>query len=322
MNQPAFRTLRPMLETIVINRKVERLKTERRELIEQIYTDYQKQLDPPVWQFLPPACLARDAEGFQDFLNAEFTLRGDLSTAYAMSIFPAFVESWTKTQQELIAGLLPDRDRGPDAPPETFAEKMERLELAQTVVVCSDCRFKAQQGRALVGWDAICRHMRTLVGGNMHPCAAYEIEEHATATAIALVTCVGLDPATTTGEEMTRRDDRFMCGNCHSHTSRGVTGLNVYTWLECVCVVLCFPILNKASISPADCFGCPDYTYSRDPPAGTGNARVAGVAPADAHRDAVRPRARVPPPSSGVRDLGVQPVRRALLGAREAAGGC
>ncbi|KAF5331110.1 hypothetical protein D9619_005952 [Psilocybe cf. subviscida] len=243
----AFRNIRPMLETIVINRKVERLKTERRELIEQIYTDFQKQMKPPAWQFLPPACLAKDAEGFQDFLNAEFTVRGELEIKEAMSIFPAFVDSWTKTQKELIVGLLPDTNPNtnpdadsdaeadvPEAQIQSFEDKLKRLELAQTVIVCSDCRFKAQQGRALVGWDAVCRHMRTLVGGNMHPCAAYELEPHATATAVALVTCVGLDPATTTGEEMTRRDDRFMCGNCHLSTSRGVTGLNVYTWLECI----------------------------------------------------------------------------------------
>ncbi|KIM48829.1 hypothetical protein M413DRAFT_438003 [Hebeloma cylindrosporum] len=212
LNPRAFRKIRPRLEEFVNNRKVARLKLERQNLLESIYRDYQKSLDPDRWQYLPPSKLVESIEGFSDFLQAPYDKRGDMAPSYAVSLFPAFIADWTRTQQEAVVSLFPSTV--PDQ------AKLEKLELATSVFTCVDCRYKIRDGRILLGWNNICRHR--------------QFNQLASAAAESLVRCVGLDPATTTIEQMNLRDDRFLCSNCTSEPSRGVIGLKVYNWVECL----------------------------------------------------------------------------------------
>ena len=151
-----------------------------------------------------------------------------------MSIFPNSVITWTETQKERIAALVkPTSTESPND--ESFESQMQRLELATSIMTCDDCKYKGTRGLTLVGWENIFRHICLEASPYYSPCQAIHLDESACAAATSLVSCLGLDPKTATIKDMDERDARFLCGNCTSETtSRGITGLNVYTWMECV----------------------------------------------------------------------------------------
>jgi hypothetical protein len=101
-------------------------------------------------------------------------------------------------------------------------------------VTCRDCNDASHSGHTLLGWKSICRHLRSS-NGRLANCQKYELNQHLVAAATSLISCVGLDPSTATGDDMDRRDDRFMCGNCMPEYHRGCRIMRVYTWMECVC---------------------------------------------------------------------------------------
>lgn len=242
----AFREIRPRLEERVISRKIDRLKQERRKLLESLYMDYQQTLEPDSWQYLPPSTFVTTITGFSDFLNAKYDTRGDVALEYAMTLFPDPITVWTKAQKERIADLVrPSSVKSSDE--EALESKMQHLELATSIMRCEDCKFRSTRGLALVGWENILRHICLEVGPQYNSCQAIEVDEGACAAAASLVCCLGLDPKTTTIKDMDERDARFLCGNCISETSRGITGLKVYTWMECVRIFS--PSILKASIS-------------------------------------------------------------------------
>lgn len=229
----AFRQIKPIIEELVKEVKNSRIKTERRKLLKGIYQDYLKARPPGGWQYLPDADTGRilELEGFKEFLETPFDKRGDISPAYAVTFFPDFIDNWVKEHQENIVCILPDLE---DAE-ETFEAKVQRLELATSVVSCRDCNDSSHSGLVLVGWKNICRHLRSTSHGYPDNCQTYEVNHHAVAAAASLVSCVGLDPLTTTVDDMNRRDDRFMCRSCLPEYHRGRRFMRVYTWLECVC---------------------------------------------------------------------------------------
>jgi len=232
----AFRQIKPIIESLVKEVKITRIETERRKLLKGIYQDYLKARPPGEWQYLPEPDTRRilEIEGFKEFLEAPFDERGDIFPGYAVAFFPDFIDNWVKGHQEEIVGILPDLE---DAE-ETFEAKVQRLELATSVVTCRDCNDSSHLGLVLVGWKNICRHLRSTSHGYPDNCQTYEVNHHAVAAAASLVSCVGLDPLTTTMDDMNRRDDRFMCGTCLPEDYRGRRFMRVYTWLECVCYFL------------------------------------------------------------------------------------
>lgn len=229
---PAFRMIRPRLELLITAFKIERIETARRKLLKGIYKDYLKSLPPDEWQYLPhvDARYILDIEPFQEFLQAPYDKRGDMAPGYAASLFPESTDKWAKARREEIVSLLPTLEGAS----ETFEVKAQRLELATSVVTCRDCIDISHHGFALVGWKNIRRHQRSAFNGSPDKCRTYVISRSAIAAATALVFCVGLDPLTTTADDMIRRDDRFICGNCLPDTHRGRKFMRVYTWLECV----------------------------------------------------------------------------------------
>jgi hypothetical protein len=204
-------------------------------LLEILYTTYQKTLvAPDSWQYHPPLTFATTIAEFAAFLNAKYDTRGDLDPVYAMTVFPSSVITWTQAQRERIAALVKPSSTE-SLGEEAFESKMQRLELATSVMRCDDCKDRSTRGFALVGWENIFRHICLEAQPHYYnPCQAIRLDEGACAAAASLVSCLGLDPKTTTFKEMDERDARFFCGNCMSETSRGITGLSVYTWMECV----------------------------------------------------------------------------------------
>ncbi|KAF8163500.1 hypothetical protein B0H34DRAFT_325856 [Crassisporium funariophilum] len=228
----AFRKVRPRLEEAVVKRKVERLKVERQMLLESLYNDWRKTVDPDEWQYHPPPVLVNTIAGFSEFLNADYKSRGDVTPAYAATLFPDFVESWTSRQRDKIVQLLPAL---PDVTDEDLDSKLRRMELVTSVFSCHDCRYREACGWALIGWKNICQHRCIQPFGRYFlSCKKIVFEENLSAAAASLVSCLGLDPRTTTLEDMAGRDARFLCGNCTSERSNGVTGLKAYRWMECI----------------------------------------------------------------------------------------
>jgi hypothetical protein len=255
----AFRNIRPKIEGLVKSRKETRIKGERQSLLEGIYRDYLKTLRPEKWQYLPQARCVKDIDAFKEFLNAPCQKRGDLIPGQAVEFFPEFHKQWTRKQREATVTFFPTLV----GVEESFEAKVQRLELVTTVVTCSDCKYKCHSGHALIGWKNICRHRRSIVPGYVDPCATYAGLDNATAAAASIVSCVGLDPSTTTVSDMNARNDRFMCGNCMPSPYRGLRCLKVYTWLECVrsssWYFLCYA--EKKSINRTI-----DPAHSRDDP--------------------------------------------------------
>lgn len=188
---------------------------------------------PDSWQYHPPVTFTTTIADFSDFLNAKYDTRGDLDPIYAMTVFHPSVIAWTQAQRERIAALVEPLS-AESLDEEAFESKMQRLDLATTIMRCDDCKDRSTRGLALVGWENIFRHICLEANPYCNPCQSICLDEGACAAATSLVSCLGLDPKTTTFKEMDERDARFLCGNCLSETSRGITGLMVYTWTECV----------------------------------------------------------------------------------------
>ena len=208
-------------------------------LLESLYTTYQKTLvEPHSWQYHPPLSFVTMIPEFSDFLNTKYDTRGDVDSTYAMTVFPSSIITWIQAQGERIAAHV-KLSSLESLVEETFF-KMPRLDLATSIMRCDDCKDRSTRGLVLVGSENILRHICLEADPYFNPCQAIRFDDGACAAAASLVSCLGLDPKTTTSKEMDERDARFLCGNCTSETSRGITGLKVYTWLECVRIF--FPI--------------------------------------------------------------------------------
>ena len=191
----------------------------------QIYRDYLKTRSPDEWLYLPDIHVQSilDTKLFKKLLGPPFDDSVDITPGIVVPFLPELVENWIKARQENFAEMLP---KDPD---EIWEVRVQRLELVTSVATCRTCADSSR--RPLVGWKSICRHQLN----SMENCRKYVISDHAVAAATSLVSCVGLDPLTTTVDDMNCRNDRFMCGNCSPEVHRGRLSRRVYTWLECVC---------------------------------------------------------------------------------------
>ena len=189
-------------------------------------------MEPDSWQYHPPLIFVTTITEFAEFLNAKYDTRGEVNSTFAMSVFPSSVITWIQAQGERIAAHV--KLSSSESLVEEAFFKMPRLDLATSIMICDDCKDRSTRGLALVGSENILRHICLEVNHYYKPCQAIRLDEGACAAAASLVSCLGLDPKTTTFKEMDERDARFLCGNCVSETSRGITGMKVYTWMECV----------------------------------------------------------------------------------------
>ncbi|KAF8168470.1 hypothetical protein B0H34DRAFT_793070 [Crassisporium funariophilum] len=226
----AFRKVRPEMEQAVVQLKVGRLKVERQTLLETLYHDWRKTSDPNDWQYHPQANLVKTIAGFSDFLKAEYKSRGDVTPGYAATLFPDFVKSWMRDQRDKSIQLLPAL---PNVTDEDFDSKLCRMELVTSVFSCLTCESEFKYGFALIGWKSIIQHKCMPRSGAWY-CERIGFTERVSAAAASLVSCLGLDPRTTTAEDMARTDPRFLCGNCTPERSKGVMGLKAYRWAECI----------------------------------------------------------------------------------------
>jgi len=219
-----FREIKPRTEVILRKCRNDRIKAERQRRLWDIYRDYLKARSPDEWPHLPDVKVRSflDAGYFKKLLEPPFDESVDITPGNVLPVLPGFIEKWIKTRQDKFADLLPNDSN------ETLEARVQRLELVTSVMTCGTCAFSSRL--PLIGWKSICRHQLNCG----ESCRSYVISQNAVASATSLVSCVGLDPLTTTVDDMDCRNDRFMCGNCSPEVYRGRLSRRVYTWLECV----------------------------------------------------------------------------------------
>lgn len=206
-----------------------RLKVARDCEVRCLCDDYRVNLAPRDWLRCPPTDELINAPQFQTYISQDIDYAMKFPENDAHEIIRRTANDWIKTHRSGIAKLCHDYDEDPvggEADPT----------LAKQVLICSRCKFLDERwhtGAALCGWDQCVTHM-CHPKSNRH--LSFEFSTRGRDVVIALMKGLGLDPNTTTAQQMDELDLRFFCENCpHSAAHRkGVHGKKAYTWIECV----------------------------------------------------------------------------------------
>ncbi|KAF5315850.1 hypothetical protein D9611_005055 [Ephemerocybe angulata] len=248
------------LITKIEGHKRERMKRERRTVVDQFYLDYKRTLKPEEWAFLPPSDVVAYDDHFSEFINQDTLDKGeDLKLEPAKERLPTLISDWLFNRQKELYENLPGVTMPPEEVEFTEAELEglsqeeiekkteevrkdkkvalkvamdERMKRATAVFSCTSCKAGRHSGLAVIGWDSACVHMCGSYSHYFH--MGWEFCSVGYAAAASLVRQLGLDPDTATPEEVDALDARFFCGNCPVKTHKKVQGRKAYTWRECV----------------------------------------------------------------------------------------
>jgi hypothetical protein len=147
------------------------------------------------------------------------------------------------------------------------------LELATSVFSCPPCEAEAKapsEASALVGWNELKNHLYCTTSkekisattsqdkkGKSRLEIPLRADKGGTKDATSLLKMLGLDPSTTTAEQLDVLDPRFLCLCCPREVSKGVKGRKAMGWRESVRRFLelvlyysrlCFPARPFASL--------------------------------------------------------------------------
>jgi len=233
-----YRKIKPDLEIIVNAQKRKRLVLERKDVVKSCYTKYSKTLKPEQWTSIMPLHEVFKDTLFNDFISSEADVIGDISKKDALARFPQLTLEFMDTQVNRLASLLPEGTDHSVASTDCYA----RLNLATSVFECRICQFSHISGVALCGWTNICSHINQISPESSFPHLRLEFNSVGYATSLSLIRSLGLDPGTTTPEQLDQIDARFFCGTCPILSMRGVRGRKAYTWTECVGFLAIFVI--------------------------------------------------------------------------------
>ncbi|EDR15994.1 uncharacterized protein LACBIDRAFT_291826 [Laccaria bicolor S238N-H82] len=231
LTRKVYRKIKPDLERMVNQQKRKRLVLERKRQVKLCYTEYSKTLKSEQWTSIMPLHEVFKDAFFNNFVSSEADVVGDISKKDALALFPQLTLKFMDSQVNRLASLLPE---GTDY----FVPSMDcysRLNLATSVFGCRLCQFGHISGVALCGWTNICSHINQKSRKYASfPHLKIEFNPDDCATSASLIRSLGLDPATTTQEQLDLIDARFFCGSCPILSMRGVRGRKAYTWTECV----------------------------------------------------------------------------------------
>lgn len=239
----AFQKLRPELEEYLLHRMKIRIQAQQKEKIQSLYEDYQMKLNPSTWLCLPPAYMAPHDEGFKDLFDTMSDVKDSMALEELSSLFDKFVVNWTRFQQSRLLEMIPITSpdiayvqEAYEGSPEQRQLPIGKLEIASCVFSCRQCSLRNSKGRVLIGWEAIGSHInQPRTSRYRTPCSKCKYSEFLSGLSRSLVASLGLDPLTTTREEMDSRGDRFLCARCEPLAFRGCTvNLKAYTWIEYV----------------------------------------------------------------------------------------
>lgn len=233
LTRKVYRKIKPNLERAVNMKRRKRLVLERKKVVELRYTEYTKTLKPEQWTSIMP--LPEVYKLFDDFISSKDDVIGEISKKDALARFPRLTLQFMDSEVNRLASLLPKGTDHSVASMDCYA----RLNLATSVFGCRICQFGHISGVALCGWTDICSHMNQKSREPFFPRLPFphlklDFNSVGYATSTSLIRSLGLDPGTTTTEQLDLIDARFFCGTCPILSIRGVRGRKAYTWTECM----------------------------------------------------------------------------------------
>ncbi|KAF9555877.1 hypothetical protein CPC08DRAFT_765605 [Agrocybe pediades] len=233
-----FRKIRQDLETVVKRRMLSRLKAERETLTQDLYSDYQKTLDPSKWSTLPPVYQAFYFFDFDALFEGQTKVGGkdDINPEFlkeVTTVFGNFIQAWERASKSELLQMISKASVLSQAP----QVSVPTLELAAHVFTCPNCNLRSAKGRVLIGWEAIASHINApRTSKYRQPCARCIYSKDASIRSMELIRSLGLDPTSTKRQDMDSRGDRFLCARCLAPRN-GVNKAKAYNWIEYVSLV-------------------------------------------------------------------------------------
>ncbi|KAJ7648224.1 hypothetical protein DFH06DRAFT_1209776 [Mycena polygramma] len=210
--------VREQMETRLRDERWARVRVAENSITKVLYTH----VAPPTWSYIPTAERIADFPQFKQITDDPENVvlaPDDPRLIAALVPLPATLVVYYNEKRAALAASIP----GVRAPldPRT-------LELATTIFTCGGthcskqhlCRPKC----CLVGWRDAGARQRGGWG------CGYIFSHRASTTAGELVRLVGLDPETTTAEDMDGLDHRFVCDECPAVQR----GREIMTWRVCL----------------------------------------------------------------------------------------
>jgi hypothetical protein len=224
----------------------------RQKLVDDMYHKFaNSRFTTDMWSSLPPADVVRELDYFKDFINSESEEVGELSAERSAEQLNAFIEiSFEKPKRALTLASLLTTGKMKDYPGRGHAREFDVLELATSVFSCPPCEAEAKapsEASALVGWNELKNHLYCTTSkektssamsqdkkGKSNVEISLRADKGGTKDATSLLKMLGLDPSTTTAEQLDILDPRFLCLCCPREVCKGIAGRKAMGWRECV----------------------------------------------------------------------------------------
>ena len=224
-----FRKHKDFLIHTVKNCAIGRLRTVRLAEISTICASYRSRVPPHDWWRCPPPAALMDAPCFQEYINQSIA-HATTFDQDPISLLPQIANDWIEDRRRALYRAIGLGSKV------LANDSLDELNLAKCVFVCMQCRSGGYVDRppvvSLCGWRRACTHMCHIKSKD-HTLLEFSWRGEEVVT--AMLESLGMDPGTTTAQEMDDLDMRFLCGDCEIGTHRkGILGKKVYTWAECV----------------------------------------------------------------------------------------
>lgn len=215
----------------------------RRNLLNELCTNYKNTISPPLWKYIPSVMELGAKEPFKALIDAEpdVTLTID-DFIPLMSKLPEII---TEIQDELKAKLI---QKLADVSEAGQILPSNCLDLATSVFFCEERKACLSDGYVM-GTDSIVSHN---CGVDVRPTSnspylnqtsdcsrSFVVHSAAIVTARALVRCAGLDPEKALASEMDHKDLRFACNLCVNRKPLGYSWRTAVSFLHFLSAWIC-----------------------------------------------------------------------------------
>ena len=237
---------------------MEELRTQRRQIFNARYLEYQRSLSPSQWKYLPTTLEIIHYEAFAQFIEADIDVNVTASTFDdAFERFPEHHAAAMEKRRATLRPLLPNYDEKEEG--EISETVSDPLELAKAVFQCQT-KGAPHHFSFVFGWDDIASHHCLVERSGRSPYSTpidspstpqLEYVVHPAKVVEKLVRLSGLDPMTATASDLDQKNLRFYCPVCGPLKLSGDTIWRlVYTWRTMVCL----PLFNLMKLQTTSSF--------------------------------------------------------------------
>lgn len=206
-------------------RKADRLETmrlNRRPIIHSRYKDYQRTLHPSQWKYIPQTSEIISYEPFAKHVNAP--VEAEITAATfddAFAHLPELLAAAMEERKKFLRDLLPNR---------SIVNEDENMDASHDPMDLATAVFRCKEDWAfLFGWDEIASHhcrreregLLLTYNEDLQPKTTVPLVEYDPLVADMVKKVeeiAGLDCATTTPADLDKKNVRFSCDSCRSHT--------------------------------------------------------------------------------------------------------